>query len=154
MRRIITTRLPEYNLEAKHWLKESQDIWGLASISEVIVSHVFDFSGLSGDDFKVVCGVLESDLNSLSFEIPKNNLYFHIKAVDGQFDDTLERTLKLINNFSKTHFGENSSVYKNREFLYKHMKDAGFIVISNEWWHFQEHESNDKCRSKGKLLDF
>lgn len=100
MRRIITTRLPEYNLEAKHWLKESQDIWGLASISEVIVSHVFDFSGLSGDDFKVVCGVLESDLSSLSFEIPKNNLYFHIKAVDGQFDDTLERTLKLINNFS------------------------------------------------------
>lgn len=101
MRRIITTRLPQYNLEAKHWLKESQDIWSLASINEVIVSHVFDFGEVSDDDFEVVCGVLASDLSTMRFNIPKDDVpYFHIKAVDGQFDDTLERTRKLVNNFS------------------------------------------------------
>lgn len=99
MKRIITTRLEKYNLESKHWLKESQEIYNLDSIKSVIVSHVFDFTNISNEDFEIVKNVLSSDLSTITFEIEASVPYFQIKAVDGQFDDTLSRIQTLINKF-------------------------------------------------------
>lgn len=64
-------------------------------------------------------------------------------------------SLEATKKYADENFANQGQVKAARQFLYKHMKNAGLEVISNEWWHFQEiADNNDKCRKKGKLLDF
>lgn len=94
MKNIYIERQNNYQSEAQHLVDLCQNTYNLKSINEAHIVHVFETEKEYTDK---IISVLNNPLNDIHLREPYPGApKFHIKAVDGQFDNVLDRTLNQI----------------------------------------------------------
>ncbi len=98
--RLYTSRIEAYQYTGMSIVEEAQTILSLNSIQNCTVHHVFDFENIDTQEKETIISYFKNDLNEVSFVSPLNSQpHFHIKAVEGQFDDVLDRVETHLKTF-------------------------------------------------------
>ena len=96
--RLYTKRHQAYQYHANQLVVEANTILNLKSIQKAQVIHVFDFADQTHQD--TILSYFKNDLNQVDFVSSYDeHPHFHIKAVEGQFDDVLERVTTHLKTF-------------------------------------------------------